>query len=62
MIDSLAEDVGFSRDKTSICVSRLVSAGLVRTLSLYGGTGYELSDLGQVVLDVLLTHRSAIKS
>jgi hypothetical protein len=42
---------------TLLCSVGLANAGLLRTLSLLGGLGYEVTELGDVVLDVIREQR-----
>ena len=57
MLETLATEAGMSDDMTGLCAAGLVNSGLLRTMSLYGGLGYEVTDLGRLVLEVLAAHR-----
>jgi hypothetical protein len=55
--ETLATAAGLERDMTLLCSVGLANAGLLRTLSLMGGLGYEVTELGDVVLDVIREQR-----
>jgi hypothetical protein len=59
-INTLAPEANLSIDLTSLCVSALVSAGLLlQDGDVFGGPGYYISDLGRTVPDVLRVRGAA---
>lgn len=52
-IEALAEVVAVSEDQAALAATGLANAGFARALSVYGGTGYQITDLGRKLLEVL---------
>jgi hypothetical protein len=52
-IEALAEANGVSEDQAALAATGLANAGFARALSVYGGTGYQVTELGLKLLEVL---------
>ena len=55
----VAEAAGISTELAAMCLIALAGSGLANTLSLYGGIGYSITDLGDAVLKSLEAIRTA---
>ena len=55
-IEALADAAGCSEDAASLAATGLANAGFARALSVYGGTGYQVTELGRSLLLVLAVY------
>lgn len=52
-VEGLAEAARMSEDEVALAVTGLANAGFARALSVYGGTGYQVTEMGLTLLGVL---------
>lgn len=49
----IADRTGYRSEVVSLCIYGLISGGLARSLDTYGGTSYEITELGRTALEVI---------
>ncbi|RNM12226.1 hypothetical protein [Nocardioides pocheonensis] len=52
-VEALAEASGMTDDQAALAATGLSNAGFARALSVLGGTGFQVTEMGQVLLEVL---------
>lgn len=52
-VEALAEAAGVTEDEAALTATGLANAGFARALSAFGGTGYQVTEMGQTLLEVL---------
>jgi hypothetical protein len=57
-IEALPEASGDSEDQAALAATGLANAGFARAPSVYGGTGYQVTEMGRTLLDVLALYES----